>query len=163
MYLLDPYTLELKQKKLIKSQITGKGLYFVNELQYIGEFYTNGEHLIMANVYGQTDVVLIELESMRVKRRIDFSKLKQMEMAQVYEDETKTKDYDHQNNVLNGIAYNPVKKTFYLTGKMWHDIYEVRLFTEEEIRSVKLEKQKKMFEEEGIDLDDLRERLKTEL
>lgn len=52
MYLLDPYTLELKQKKLIKSQITGKGLYFVNELQYIGEFYTNGEHLIMANVYG---------------------------------------------------------------------------------------------------------------
>ena len=38
---------------------------------------------------------------------------------------TKWSAYDKMNNVLNGIAYNPKNKHFYLTGKEWYYIYEV--------------------------------------
>ncbi|MFT4202287.1 MAG: glutaminyl-peptide cyclotransferase [Chitinophagaceae bacterium] len=31
------------------------------------------------------------------------------------------------NNVLNGIAYNPATKTFFVTGKNWPKIFEIRL------------------------------------
>jgi glutamine cyclotransferase len=29
--------------------------------------------------------------------------------------------------VLNGIAYNPERKTIYVTGKLWPEIFEIRL------------------------------------
>ncbi|CAI2374584.1 unnamed protein product [Moneuplotes crassus] len=34
-------------------------------------------------------------------------------------------NYDHMNNVLNGIAFNPDKNTFYVTGKNWYYVFEV--------------------------------------
>ena len=33
---------------------------------------------------------------------------------------------DYSNNVLNGIAYNDLKDTFYVTGKRWPVIFEVK-------------------------------------
>jgi glutamine cyclotransferase len=29
--------------------------------------------------------------------------------------------------VLNGIAYDPKKKTMYITGKLWPEIFEIRV------------------------------------
>ena len=42
-----------------------------------------------------------------------------------------TFSYDFGNNVLNGIAYNPTSKTFFLTGKRWDFIFEVQLKDDE--------------------------------
>ena len=39
--------------------------------------------------------------------------------------------YDFSNNVLNGIAYNPVSKTFFLTGKRWDFMFEVQLYDDQ--------------------------------
>ena len=33
--------------------------------------------------------------------------------------------YDRANNVLNGIAYNKARKSYFVTGKRWFQIYEV--------------------------------------
>jgi glutamine cyclotransferase len=35
--------------------------------------------------------------------------------------------YDWGNNVLNGIAYNPWRRTFYITGKRWDFMFEMDL------------------------------------
>ena len=35
-------------------------------------------------------------------------------------------DSAYSNNVLNGIAYNSNKGSFYLTGKNWPAVYEVK-------------------------------------
>ena len=32
-----------------------------------------------------------------------------------------------KTDVLNGIAYNPLNKKIYLTGKYWKRLYEIRL------------------------------------
>ena len=35
----------------------------------------------------------------------------------------------HDNlDVLNGIAYNNVTKTLFVTGKMWNKIFEIEIF-----------------------------------
>jgi glutamine cyclotransferase len=34
---------------------------------------------------------------------------------------------DNRTDVLNGIAYNPLDKKIYLTGKYWKRLYEVKL------------------------------------
>ena len=36
-------------------------------------------------------------------------------------------DWDDQNSVLNGVAYHPEKKTFFVTGKNWDKLFEVEL------------------------------------
>jgi glutamine cyclotransferase len=50
---------------------------------------------------------------------IDFSGLKE-KVAQV-----------SNLNVLNGIAYHPKRKTFFVTGKNWSKMFEVKIFLEE--------------------------------
>ena len=52
-------------------------------------------------------VVIIDPESGAVEGVVDFSGLKE-------------KVTQHQElNVFNGIAYHPVRKTFFVTGKNW--------------------------------------------
>jgi glutamine cyclotransferase len=34
-------------------------------------------------------------------------------------------------NVLNGIAYHPERKTFFVTGKNWSKMFEVKILTKE--------------------------------
>ncbi len=39
-----------------------------------------------------------------------------------------TNNYDFGNNVLNGIAFHAPSQNFYLTGKRWDFIFEVKLY-----------------------------------
>ena len=39
-------------------------------------------------------------------------------------DKTNMRGYDFGNNVLNGIAYNPATKDWYVTGKRWHLLFK---------------------------------------
>ena len=41
--------------------------------------------------------------------------------------ENKLKGYDYNNNVCNGIAYDPNKGVFYVTGKRWNLMFRIKL------------------------------------
>ena len=82
----------------------------INELEW-----ANGK--IYANTYqfNKEVAVIIDPESGAVEGVIDFSGLKK----QVEQ---------HSNlNVLNGIAYHKKRKTFFVTGKNWSKLFEVKI------------------------------------
>lgn len=81
----------------------------LNELEYI-----NGK--ILANVYGQTYIVVIDPATGKVSGKI--------EMESLMPEGFKKDDY---STVLNGIAYNKSNGHLYVTGKNWPVLYELEL------------------------------------
>lgn len=79
----------------------------VNELEL-----ANGK--IYGNVWQKDLVAVIDPATGIVEKVIDFSKLRK---------ELK----GPRAEVLNGIAYNPKSKTFFVTGKYWDKMFEVKL------------------------------------
>lgn len=81
----------------------------INELEYANGF-------IYANQYRTNYILKIDPSNGKVLAKMDMSKL---------DAEARAK---HPNaEVLNGIAFNPANGTFYVTGKNWPLIYEIRL------------------------------------
>ena len=80
----------------------------LNELEYI-----NGK--ILANVYGQTYILIIDPATGKVTGKIELRNLMP---------EGSIGDY---GKVLNGIAYNPQTLHLYVTGKNWPVLYEIAL------------------------------------
>ena len=80
----------------------------LNELEWVdGKIY--------ANRYNKNGVAIINPENGAVEGVIDFTPLKK-------------RVTQHPNlNVLNGIAYNPDTKTFFITGKYWDILFEVEI------------------------------------
>lgn len=77
----------------------------LNELEF-------AEGHLFANVWGQDRIVRMDPETGKVDAIIDASGL-------LSPQEVKMVD------VLNGIAYDPVSKTFWLTGKFWPKMFQV--------------------------------------
>jgi glutamine cyclotransferase len=89
--------------------LDNKGLIdSLNELEYV-----NGK--ILANVYGQTFIVIIDPSTGKVTGKIEFRELMP---------EGALGDY---GKVLNGIAFNPANGHLFITGKNWPVLYEVQL------------------------------------
>lgn len=86
----------------------------LNELECVGD-------AIYANVWQTDTIVKIDRSSGRVVSEIDASGLLSAEERA----ELPT------GAVLNGIAYNPDSDTFFLTGKLWPSLFEVRLVPRE--------------------------------
>jgi glutamine cyclotransferase len=85
----------------------GQPVFYLNELECVGtEVY--------ANVYQTEEIVRIDAATGEVTASIDASGLIAPEERQAGAE------------VLNGIAWNPEKKIFYLTGKLWSEVFEVR-------------------------------------
>lgn len=80
----------------------------LNELEYI-----NGK--ILANVYGETYIIIIDLKTGSVTGKIDMDKLMPKGTK------------GDMGKVLNGIAYNPLNQHLYITGKNWPVLYEIRV------------------------------------
>lgn len=81
----------------------------INEMEWI-----NGN--IYANRYQKDGVAIINPKNGAVIGVIDFSPLKKLVTQ-------------HQGlDVLNGIAYNPTRKTVFVTGKRWDKLFEVEIF-----------------------------------
>ncbi len=80
----------------------------VNELEWV-----NGE--IYANFYGQDAIGIFNPKNGSVNAVVDLSDLKNKV--------TKHPDLD----VLNGIAYNKKTDTFFVTGKNWDKMFEIRI------------------------------------
>ncbi len=81
----------------------------INELEYV-------KGNILANIYQTANIIRIDAGSGKVIGKADFGEL-------VKEVKLKNPDVDY----MNGIAYDSSKNKLYITGKLWPNIYEVRL------------------------------------
>jgi glutamine cyclotransferase len=80
----------------------------LNELEYVsGKIY--------ANVWYSDSILVINANSGKVEKIIDCREL------------TKKERPGSSENVLNGIAYNPETKDFYITGKRWKKMFVVKI------------------------------------
>jgi glutamine cyclotransferase len=86
----------------------------LNELEYV-------DGKIFANIYGQNIIVVIDPVSGRITNKIDCSNLLIQAKAN-YNPLTIDAGY-----VLNGIAYRKSTNTYFLTGKCWPVVVEVKL------------------------------------
>lgn len=112
IYLVDPDNFTIK--KTI-------GVY--NNYGYVSDInemeYANGK--IYANIYGQNDIVLIDPNSGQITNTLNFSNLLAQSGVK-YDPRSIDPGY-----VLNGIAYQPATKTFFITGKCWPVIVEIKI------------------------------------
>lgn len=96
----------LDRKQLVT--IDGRPVRWLNELEYI-------DGKIWANVYTTDEIVIINPKNGKVEGVIDCRRLLPKSLR------------TDQTDVLNGIAYDPMTKKIYLTGKNWPKLYEVRI------------------------------------
>jgi glutaminyl-peptide cyclotransferase len=107
LYFYDPeYIRQVRQLDVANNTGLVNNL---NELEYV-------EGSIWANVYTRNIVVRIDPATGKVTGQLDLEELYPRDIP---------RDYDH---VLNGIAYNPVSGTYFVTGKLWPVMYEIRIF-----------------------------------
>ncbi|ANE07674.1 glutaminyl-peptide cyclotransferase [Corynebacterium glutamicum] len=100
----DPET--FAENSTVDVTLDGSPVGNLNELECVdGEVY--------ANIFLDTDIMRIDPNSGEVTAVIDASNIPN----------NATPD---TNNVLNGIAHIPDSDRFYITGKRWPDLYEVR-------------------------------------
>lgn len=104
---------------MLEITMDGVPVIMLNELECVDEY-------IYANVWQTTRILRIDKETGAVSALID---------AQNLEDYVRENFPDDMvggtSNVLNGIAYNPESETFYVTGKHWPALFEVRFIEEE--------------------------------
>lgn len=91
--------------------LDGRPLRHLNELECVGD---GSEQRVWANVWTTRYLVEIDPATGRVETLVDTGGLLSREERM-------------QTDVLNGIAYHPDKGTFFLTGKLWPKMFEVRL------------------------------------
>ncbi|PIQ89127.1 MAG: glutamine cyclotransferase [Candidatus Omnitrophica bacterium CG11_big_fil_rev_8_21_14_0_20_42_13] len=102
----EAYKLEVRDE-------SGSAIFGLNELEYI-------EGKIYANIWKTDKVAVISPDSGRVCAWLDLSGLRQFNKGQIKID------------VLNGIAYNNKTRHLYVTGKLWPNIFEIKLIGKNE-------------------------------
>ena len=86
----------------------GSKIPSINELEWVdGKIYSN--------IYQKNFMIVINPKNGAVEAMLDLSDLENKR--------TKLSDVD----VLNGIAYNPKTKTFFVTGKNWDKMFEIKI------------------------------------
>ena len=96
---------DFRWRATVEVQLEGKPVIHLNELELAeGELY--------ANVWGQERIVRMDPDTGTVNAVIDAASLL-------------SRDERARVDVLNGIAYDPVSKTFWLTGKFWPKMFQV--------------------------------------
>lgn len=84
----------------------------INELEFVKD-------KLLANVYQTNKIVVINPQTGVVEAEIDLSALEPKHFFK--------NDFDRGNNVLNGIAYNPITGHLYVTGKKWPKLFEIKV------------------------------------
>jgi glutaminyl-peptide cyclotransferase len=107
LYFVDPAT--FKVKNTVHIHDASGPVDSVNELEYVDGF-------IWANIYTTKDIVKIDPQTGSIVGKMNFNTLPD------------PKDFvAGRTDYFNGIAYNKESKTFFVTGKRWNKIYELRL------------------------------------
>lgn len=103
---IDPST--FKSVDNIKVYSGGTKIPSVNELEWVdGKIYSN--------IYQKDAVIILNPTNGAVEGIINFADLKNKITKQI------------DTDVLNGIAYNKKTKTFFITGKNWDKMFEVKI------------------------------------
>lgn len=105
LYFMDE---NFKVERKVVVQHEERPVRWLNELEYI-------DGKIWANVYTSDEIVIINPKDGTVEGVVDCRGL--------LPDSLRTPATD----VLNGIAYDPMTKKIYLTGKNWPKLYEIKL------------------------------------
>lgn len=106
LYFLDPES--FKEKRRLEVYDQAGPVRRINELEYI-------EGAVFANVWQTSHIIRIDLCSGEVTGIIDLEGIVPEEFR------------GHQDNVLNGIAYDSEMKRVFVTGKMWPHVYEIKM------------------------------------
>jgi glutaminyl-peptide cyclotransferase len=101
---LDPAN--MKELRKVKVTLLNEPMDKLNELEWV-----NGK--IFANIWYSSSIVRIDPKTGKIDGIIDISSLKPSELT--------------GDAVANGIAYNPKAGTFFVTGKLWPSVYEIKL------------------------------------
>ncbi|WP_343486124.1 glutaminyl-peptide cyclotransferase [Allomuricauda sp. d1] len=111
IWMLDPNT--LTEQGFIET-VTNKSIFNkANELEYVdGKIY--------ANVYQKESMMIIDAATGAIEGVINFGGLKNNVSKG-------GADWDDVNSVLNGVAYNKERGTFFVTGKNWDKLFEVTI------------------------------------
>lgn len=97
-----------KLTRSITVLLNGKPLEKINELEWV-------EGKIYANVWFSNYLYIIDPLSGNVESTVDLTKLRPI-----------TSQY-HDNNVLNGIAYETQQKRLFVTGKYWPTLFQIEI------------------------------------
>jgi glutaminyl-peptide cyclotransferase len=107
LYFRDPETFAVKN---IVSVTDNNGpVAMINELEWV-----NGE--LYSNVWQKDIIVKINPETGKVTGKADFSGMKEKYFPELAAN----------TDVLNGIAYDSTAKRFFITGKNWPKLFEVK-------------------------------------
>ena len=112
LYQRDPDTFKIKSKFRVMSGETP--VTCLNELECVGDF-------IYANMLGSHLIIKIDKLTGKIVSTIDASKLL-----------PKPRPGSDGYGVLNGIAHDPDTDAFYLTGKNWPALFDVRWSSKQE-------------------------------
>jgi glutamine cyclotransferase len=106
LYFLNPETFE-KTGQVEVHDSNSKSVNNLNELEYI-----NGE--VYANIWGEDKIVAIDPHTGQVTTWID--------LTGIYNQVT-----HNPGSVLNGIAYDPLVDRLFVTGKLWSQLFQIKL------------------------------------
>ena len=106
LYFLSPESFEVT--KILSVKEGGSPVRMLNELEYAG-----GK--IYCNIWNSDDIVVVNPESGVVERRISLGELR------------KSLSLPERAEVLNGIAWKSSSDTFFITGKYWSEVFEIRI------------------------------------
>jgi len=107
IFKIDPVGFTVEGQVQVKQD--GQSVPRINSLCLVGGY-------IYANVFTTYEILKIEAKTGKVVDSWEFSRLaNSIQIEDPYQD------------VMNGIAYRPSTNTFFLTGKMWDSVFEVKL------------------------------------
>ena len=110
IWFLNPET--LVEEGYIETVTNTSIFNMANELEYVdGKLY--------ANVYQKPSIMIIDASSGAIEGVVNFGGLDK--------NVTRNKEWNDTNNVLNGIAYHSGRNTFFVTGKDWDKLFEVKI------------------------------------
>lgn len=112
LYWVDPETFRIKR---ITGVTDNYGpVTYLNELEYV-------DGSIYANIWQTNDIVKIDPATGKVTGKMNMAGLLDKNGT------PRPDEWYGEGNVLNGIAYDPAKKSFYITGKDWPAVFEIKL------------------------------------
>lgn len=109
LYFYEPKSMSLHHKIAVYDNLGA--VSSLNELEFVQGF-------VYANIYTTDKIVKINPNNGKVAAEIDFTDLL-------------PEQFRNDVDVLNGIAWNPQTDHFYITGKLWPRLFEVRLYFQE--------------------------------
>lgn len=106
LYFLSLENFEVTKTLSVKEN--GSPVKMLNELEY-------AEGMIYCNIWHSDDIVIVDPESGIVERRISLEILRER------------LSLEDQAGVLNGIAWKSSSDTFFITGKNWSEVFEIKI------------------------------------